>query len=492
MTRVSLVALALCCAAGTARAYTPLVHDPSVGINTVRHGGSEGWVAHWDLAAYPDGAIEYYINPRFPEGVQPFASTEALVDAVQRAFRTWEEVPGCAVRFHYAGLADETDAFDGRNVVTFAPSYKMPEGFPGGVFPRAWYSEREGPVAELGGLFTAFRPGQTVDCDITWFPGAATALEEAGSTPDSLSFRGILIHEIGHMLGLDHSGLGQTTMYAYSTMGRAFTNERLSEDDTTGISTLYPEPGFLASHGKIAGTVLDHDGKPLAGAHVVAVDADTGAAHCSTVSGLAGLRPDGMPDRYSLGSGDFLLVVPPGRYILLVEPFGAPAQGMPYLSGIFGAASGKASFVRTDFGPEITGTPIEVPAGGGIGGINVAVGPLRDGSPVLGRTACRRWEAGTNAWSSPARIRQGEDATMAFSAGVNIVGPGALADGFNARFLGPGLSVSGTQTDPNGERLCLVVSAAADTPVGPRVLEVRTAAGLTYFPGAVGVLSGNN
>ena len=80
---------------------------------------------------------------------------------------------------------------------------------------------------------------------------------------------------------------------------------------------------------------------------------------------------------------------------------------------------------------------------------------------------------------------------MTFAAGVNIVGPGALADGLNARFLGPGLSVSGTQTDPNGERLSLVVSAAADAPVGPRVLEVRTAAGVTYFPGAVAVLAGN-
>ncbi len=58
----------------------------------------------------------------------------------------------------------------------------------------------------------------------------------SGSSPFAINLETVALHEVGHLLGLAHSGVRKATMYASYT--RADTT--LHADDIEGISTLYP------------------------------------------------------------------------------------------------------------------------------------------------------------------------------------------------------------------------------------------------------------
>jgi hypothetical protein len=91
-----------------------------------------GFVTKWDLTAYPDGAIPYWINPTIPAGFTPFEPTnspDVILAKVHDAFRTWESVSTSKVKFRFAGFTDATSTADGRNVVSFSLS-PSPSGGP--------------------------------------------------------------------------------------------------------------------------------------------------------------------------------------------------------------------------------------------------------------------------------------------------------------------------------------------------------------------------
>lgn len=71
-----------------------------------------GLVMKWDLAAYPDGAIPYWINPTIPAGFTPFEPTnsiDVILAKVHNAFRAWENVSTAKVKFRFAGFTEATD-----------------------------------------------------------------------------------------------------------------------------------------------------------------------------------------------------------------------------------------------------------------------------------------------------------------------------------------------------------------------------------------------
>jgi len=124
-----LLALALTVSLGS-QASIPLVYDASLtrepGSSAAYrggHGGNSGYVSRWDLNSLPNGRLEYWINPTFPDGKTPFASEQELIRIVQEAFAVWAAIPTCALSFQYMGTTEVSDTLDGKNVVTFCPDF---------------------------------------------------------------------------------------------------------------------------------------------------------------------------------------------------------------------------------------------------------------------------------------------------------------------------------------------------------------------------------
>src|SRR5262249_18708279 len=117
----------------------------------------------------------------------------------------------------------------------------------------------------------------------------------------------VLTHEIGHLLGLDHSPLISATMFW--TVGTGVTYPRnVSSDDAAAVSILYPS-SQAASKGKISGVVRTTSNNPVYLAIVVAVNS-SGVPVASTVT-----DPNGA---YTIEGLDA------GAYSVYAEPLDGP------------------------------------------------------------------------------------------------------------------------------------------------------------------------
>jgi hypothetical protein len=133
-------------------------------------------------------------------------------------------------------------------------------------------------------------------------------------TADSYDLESTFVHEIGHMLGLEHSGVVAASMQPrQGTNGTFnlpnFTTRTLSSDDVAGIRAIYgPQSGL----GSIAGRVgyFFTTGTAAFGAHVFAEDVATGRVVAGNVANAAGnYRIDGLP---------------PGQYRVVAEQLDEP------------------------------------------------------------------------------------------------------------------------------------------------------------------------
>ncbi len=236
-------------------------------------------------------------------GSFPFPEAD-VVRIAQKGFNDWGAVPSAFITFEDEGTAQlEASGNDNRNLIFYDATGEVigaPEGT--GVIAFARINNND------DGLIT--------DVDIV-FNGRdhQFSIEENNTPEDFVDLQGVMTHEIGHLLGLDHSPLvgepvDRPTMYPYNTASAPREERSLEPDDLAGITALYPVEGLT---GGVRGQVLSADG-PAFGVHVVAYQADTDVFVASSLSGSAGEQKGPNGDgRYEI------LGLPPGDYHIAIE-----------------------------------------------------------------------------------------------------------------------------------------------------------------------------
>jgi hypothetical protein len=168
--------------------------------------------------------------------------------------------------------------------------------------------------------------GVIVDADVL-FNGAGHQFTTSGES-GRFDIQAVAAHEVGHLLGLDHSGWAGATMFPYVDQDRV-TQRSLSLDEHNGMREAYPQ----GSAGELRGSVRRASGQTaVKGAHVVALD-PAGRTQGSDLSD---------------GSGQFRIRgLASGTYLLYATPFEGPVSA---------ANVASVGSIQTDFETTLGGT----------------------------------------------------------------------------------------------------------------------------------------
>jgi len=110
--------------------------------------------------------------------------------------------------------------------------------------------------------------GVIADADVL-FNGADFSFTTSGQS-NRFDVQDVATHELGHLLGLDHSGWGGATMYPYVDP-TVVLHRSISADDERGLRDAYPSGTYSTISGRV---VRASNGAAVAGANVSALTAD--------------------------------------------------------------------------------------------------------------------------------------------------------------------------------------------------------------------------
>jgi hypothetical protein len=227
--------------------------------------------------------IAYHV---YDEGSEDIAFG-ALVEAIQKSFLTWQGVMCSSQYFHYSGITDDSLVgyrLGGPNLNTII---FQEEG-------DKWEHPRDVVALttvtfcrEVGGACTFV--GEILDADVE-FNGAYLRFSTTDPAPlTRFDVENTLTHELGHLLGLDHSTVAVATMYASAPPGETIKRD-LDEDDIAAICDVYPSVS------------------PVPECEPFDVDGDATGGYAPTIEDDDVVGCDGCVTNTSTGSALWLLV----------------------------------------------------------------------------------------------------------------------------------------------------------------------------------------
>jgi hypothetical protein len=287
----------------------------------------------------------------------PSGQLGEIQQVITESLATWAGVANTALTpASLAPLASTSTQMacgaDGVNTLCF----DQPDlGFTPGIlaFTRLIIADHIG--AQVGSSAPATQLGQILDADI-YFDSSNSQITFATpaalpTSPAAYDLQSVLTHELGHFLGFSHSPIWSAMMYPFAPAPGTYTGTRpsaqtpdapLSDDDRTGLRILYPDPTDTVHVGSISGRILPANPLSLPmsppgvtgvfGAHVVAVNAATGAVVAGTVGGwsCSGAGPAQFDGTYQINS------LPIGQsYLVYAEPLDntvSPTQIAPAIT----------------------------------------------------------------------------------------------------------------------------------------------------------------
>lgn len=239
-----------------------------------------------------------------------------VIGAVRRALKQWASVADIAFVEVPSKLqsVSPVSGGDGISLITIAATPPNLEIFKTGDHPartRVFYDAETGEITEA-------------DIVINPMPYSDWGLPLQFSTDGTIGtydLESTLAHEIGHLLGLDHSSLLSSTMQACQALNGvygipAYTQRTLSEADQTAVRSIYSPD---TERGTIEGRILNSLGGstivPLPDAHIWIESIASGRVVASTLTNSSG--------GFRIGN------VSPGEYRVLIESRGGSVVGFP-------------------------------------------------------------------------------------------------------------------------------------------------------------------
>ena len=290
---------------------------------------------HW--SAFP---IRYFVTNRDVAGV----SAPQLQQAVASALASWAAVPAVSISSQFVGFTGASPLpGDGMTVIGF--------------------QDRPDLDRVLGSTSYTIDSvsGDVIEADIflnSIFPWSVAAAGDAGRQ----DVESIAVHELGHLLGLGHSALGETELFgggrrviaAEAVMfpiafPAGSINRAPRADDIAGLSDIYGSEAFKRATGSITGRVTKN-GAGVLGAHVVAFNPASGRL----VAGFT-LAQDGT---FTIAG------LEPGLHVVRGEPLddGDPSSFLD-----------TPSPIDVDFRPALYNRLVAVPRGGTASSIEIKV-----------------------------------------------------------------------------------------------------------------------
>ncbi|MGH7150043.1 MAG: IPT/TIG domain-containing protein, partial [Planctomycetota bacterium] len=388
-----------------------------------------GATLHWAAGQIP---VSFVINVSGSADVPGNASEDA---AVRLGFQAWQEIPGSSIAF----AEDTTPAQRARTDFQADDIHLVlfDETNASGFFPGS-----SGIVA-ITPISFFVSSGVIADADIVFNGDDHTFATDL--SPGDFDVQAIAAHEIGHLLGLDHNGIGGSTMAPFAT--EAVANQRsLHGDDVAGAEAIYPS----VSKGAIAGTARRaSNSAPVSGAHVWARRTSDGRVATGTVTA---------------SNGDYTITgLDPGDYHVVAEPFDGPV-----LSGNLSLS--VVQTIETNFGPAELAGAVTVTGSSTANAPDLLVGAdvsINVSGPPL-----------------PQLLHQGDVGEVFALAGSSLTGASASFPDASASTL----AITGTIAVAGAIQLTVTVGAAA--PPGVYDLRITGSTGdVAFLAGYVEVLA---
>ncbi len=280
---LAILAILFCAVPQPAQAYLHLTFST----------GSTQTALKWNASR-----VRWFASDRGVNGVTP----AQFQTEVASSFATWEAVPTASIAFQFVGFTPfGPSEDDGISVFGFEPQPDLDRVLAATSFV---VDNTTGEIVESDVFFNSIFPWSTA----------------AAGDPGRFDLQSVATHEIGHFLGLGHSGLGETeirpeggrrvlasgaVMFPISLGRGAIKDRQLQPDDIAGVSDLYPDGDFDNTTGALSGRVM-LNGSAVIGAHVVAFNPRTGA--------LVGGFSIGQGGTFQIGG------LTPGQHVVRVEP----------------------------------------------------------------------------------------------------------------------------------------------------------------------------